>query len=251
MVDVINVLTNSPNPRKYWSVLKNRLKLEGSELTTNCSQLKLKSKDGKFYNQDVLNTEGIFRLIESIPSSNAEPFKMWLATLGKERIDEVFDPELVINRAVSYYRKKGYTNEWIEARLKGIISRNKLTDVWHSGGIKEEYEFAMLTNAIYESWSGMTAREYKDFKGIRKESLRDNMTDIEVLLTDLGGLTTRDIAYGENPQGLEENLNVAKRGGKVSKVAKEYYERETKMNAITKENAIGKRYNNQKIVSKK
>ena len=244
VVDVISILTKSKDPRHYWVVLKSRLKAEGSELVTKCDQLKLMSRDGKYYYQDVLNTEGIFRLIESIPSPRAEPFKMWLASLGKERIDEVFDPELAIKRAVSYYRKKGYSNEWIESRLKGIISRNKLTDVWYSSGIKEEYEYAMLTNEIYKSWSGMTASQYKELKGIRKESLRDNMTDIEILLTDLGELTTRDIACNENPQGLKENLNVAKRGGYASKIAKDYYEKETKNKVVTSKNAIGNRHKN-------
>jgi len=244
VVDVVRTLTKSNIPRNYWSDLKRKLKLEGSKLHENIVQLKMKAQDGKFRDTDVLNTEGIFRLIESIPSPRAEPFKMWLASLGKERIDEVFDPELAIKRAVSYYRKKGYSNEWIESRLKGIISRNKLTDVWYSGGIKEEYEYAMLTNEIYKSWSGMTASQYKELKGIRKESLRDNMTDIEILLTDLGELTTRDIARNENPQGLEENLNVAKRGGNASKIAKDYYEKETKSKVVTSKNAIGYRHKN-------
>jgi len=228
--------------------LKLRLKKEGSELTTKCSQLKLKSSDGKYYNQDVLNTEGIFRLIESVPSPKAEPFKMWLASLGKERIDEVFDPEIAINRAVSYYCKKGYTDEWIQNRINGILNRKTLTDVWQDCGITENYEYAMLTNEIYKSWSGMTASEYKEFKGIRKESLRDNMTDIEVVLTDLGELTTRDIAKKEHPQGLKENLKVAARGGIVSKIAKESYEKETSSNAISSENAIDVRYENNKQI---
>jgi len=227
VVDVIRVLTDSNEPRKYWSVLKNRLNKEGSQLTTKCSQLKMKSKDGKFYNTDVLDTECIFRLIESVPSPKAEPFKLWLASLGKERIDEIYDPEKAINRAINYYRKKGYEDDWIEVRLKGILNRKKLTDVWKENGINANYEYAMLTNEIYKTWSGMTAQEYKNFKGIRKESLRDNMSDIEVILTDLGEYTTRDIAKKEHPQGLKENLNIAKRGGNVSKIAKKYYELET------------------------
>lgn len=166
-------------------MLKIRLKEEGSELTTKCSQLKMKSqKDGKNYLTDVLDTEGIFRLIESVPSPKAEPFKIWLASLGKERIDEVFDPEIAINRAVNYYRNRGYDDKWIKARLSGIVDRHKLTDVWKENGILKDYEYGILTNEIYKSWSGMKASEYKKFKGLRKESLRDNMTDIEVALTD-------------------------------------------------------------------
>ena len=248
VVDVIKVLTDSDEPRKYWSVLKNRLKKEGSELTTKCSQLKLKSSDGKYYNQDVLDTEGILRLIESVPSPKAEPFKMWLASLGKERIDEVFDPEIAINRSIDYYRKKGYSDEWIKARLNGILNRKKLTDIWHENGINENYEYAILTNEIYKSWSGMKASEYKEFKGIRKESLRDNMTDIEVILTELGEVTTRDIVRQENPQGLKENIKIAKRGGIASKVAKDYYEKETGIKAVTSENAIGGRYSDIKKI---
>ncbi len=246
VVDVVKVLTESKDPRKYWSVLKIRLKKEGSELTTNCSQLKLISKDGKYYSQDVLDTKNIFRLIESVPSPKAEPFKMWLASLGKERIDEVFDPEKAINRAVDYYRNKGYDDEWIKARLNGIVNRKKLTDVWKAGGIKEEYECGILTNEIYKEWSGMKASEYKEYKGIRKESLRDNMTDIEVVLTDLGEIMTRDIAKKERPQGLKENIKVAKRGGKASKIAKDYYEKETGSNPITRKNNIGIKYINNK-----
>lgn len=209
----------------------------------NIVQLKMKSsKDGKNYLTDVLNTEGIFRLIESVPSPKAEPFKMWLAKLGKERIDEVFDPEKAINRAIDYYRKKGYEDSWIEVRLKGILSRKKLTDVWKSGGITKDYEYALLTNEIYKTWSGMKASEYKKFKGIRKESLRDNMNDIEVILTDLGEETTRDIVKQERPQGLKNNLKVAKRGGSVVKGARDLYEKEAKKKAITSDNAIGKRY---------
>ena len=244
VVDVIGALTESNNPRNYWNMLKKRLmEDEGSELYTKCVQLKMKSqKDGKNYLTDTLDTEGIFRLIESVPSPKAEPFKMWLATLGKERIDEVFDPEKAIDRAIDYYRKKGYSDSWIEVRLKGILNRKKLTDVWKENGITENYEYAMLTNEIYKTWSGMKANEYKDFKGIRKESLRDNMTDIEVILTDLGEVTARDIAKQERPQGLKDNLKVAKRGGDVSKIARETYELETGNSAITSENAIGRRY---------
>ncbi len=243
VVDVISALTSANIPRNYWSDLKRKLKEEGSELHEKIVQLKLLSKkDNKNYLTDTLDTEGIFRIIESVPSPKAEPFKMWLASLGKERIDEVFDPEKAIDRAIDYYRKKGYSDSWIEVRLKGILNRKKLTDVWKENGITENYEYAMLTNEIYKTWSGMKANEYKDFKGIRKESLRDNMTDIEVILTDLGEVTARDIAKQERPQGLKDNLKVAKRGGDVSKIARESYEIQTGRSAITSENAIGGRY---------
>ena len=242
VVDVISALTESNIPKRYWTDLKKKLIEEGSQLYDNIVRLKMKAKDGKFRDTDVLDTEGIFRLIESVPSPKAEPFKMWLASLGKERIDEVFDPEKAIDRAIDYYRKKGYSDSWIEVRLKGILNRKKLTDVWKENGITENYEYAMLTNEIYKTWSGMKANEYKDFKGIRKESLRDNMTDIEVILTDLGEVTARDIAKQERPQGLKDNLKVAKRGGDVSKIARESYEIQTGRSAITSENAIGGRY---------
>ena len=242
VVDVIGVLTESDDPSHYWRTLKARMIKEGNETVTNCDSFKFKAKDGKMRMTDVLDTEGIFRLIESVPSPKAEPFKMWLASLGKERIDEVFDPEKAIDRAIDYYRKKGYSDSWIEVRLKGILNRKKLTDVWKENGITENYEYAMLTNEIYKTWSGMKANEYKDFKGIRKESLRDNMTDIEVILTDLGEVTARDIAKQERPQGLKDNLKVAKRGGDVSKIARESYEIQTGRSAITSENAICGRY---------
>jgi len=252
VVDVVSALTESNDARKYWSVLKLRLKKEDSELATNCSQLKLKSSDGKYYNQDVLDTKGILRLIESVPSPKAEPFKLWLANLGSERIDEVFDPEIAINRAVNYYRNKGYTDEWIKARLMGIVDRFKLTDIWKEGGINKPIEYALLTNEIYKGWSGMKANEYKELKGLRKESLRDNMTDIEVALTNIGEIATRDIAREEHPQGLKENLKVAKRGGGVTKGARDLYEKETKKSAISKDNALNYQYVNeqQKIESK-
>lgn len=201
IVDVIGALTNANIPRNYWSDLKRKLSVEGSQLHENIVQLKMKSKkDGKSYLTDTLDTKGVLRLIESVPSPKAEPFKMWLANLGSERIDEVFDPEIAINRAVNYYRNKGYTDEWIKTRLTGIVDRFKLTDVWKEGGITKPIEYAMLTNEIYKGWSGMKASEYKAYKGIRKESLRDNMTDIEIALTNLGEIATRDIAREEHPQ---------------------------------------------------
>ncbi len=242
VVDVISALTDSKEPRKYWSVLKNRLKKEGSELTTFCSQLKMLASDGKMRLRDVLDTKGILRLIESVPSPKAEPFKVWLANLGSERIDEVFDPEIAVNRAVEYYRNKGYSDEWIKARLTGIVDRFKLTDVWKDGGINKPIEYALLTNEIYKGWSGMKSSEYKKLKGIRKESLRDNMTDIEVALTNIGEIATRDIAREERPHGLKENLKVAKRGGGVAKGAKDLYEKETKKSAISKSNSLNYKY---------
>ena len=243
VVDIIGALTNANIPRNYWSDLKRKLSVEGSQLHENIVQLKMKSKkDGKSYLTDTLDTKGVLRLIESVPSPKAEPFKLWLANLGNERIDEVFDPEIAINRAVNYYRNKGYTDEWIKARLTGIVDRFKLTDIWKEGGITKPMEYAMLTNEIYKGWSGMKASEYKELKGLRKESLRDNMTDIEVALTNLGEIATRDISRGEHPQGLKENLNVAKRGGGVAKGARDLYEKETKKSAISKDNALNYQY---------
>jgi len=245
VVDVIAALTDSVNPRKYWSVLKNRLIKEGSEVTTNCSQFKMLAPDGKLRLRDALDTKGIFRLVESVPSPKAEPFKMWLAKLGSERVDEVFDPEKAIIRAVNYYRQRGYDEKWITARVFSTITRNKLTDEWKVNGIKKEVEYAILTNDIYREWSGMNAQEYKMYKGIRKENLRDNMTDIEVALTDLGEIVTRHIAQKEKPIGLSENRKVAKRGGRVVKKTKEFYEKTTGLKAITKDNSLNYNYSNE------
>lgn len=251
VVDVISVLTESKDPSHYWRTLKSRMLQEGNETVTNCDTLKLEAKDGKMRYTDMLDTKNIFRLIESIPSPKAEPFKMWLANLGSERIDEVFDPEIAINRAVNYYRNKGYTDEWIKTRLTGIVDRFKLTDVWKEAGITKPIEYALLTNEIYRGWSGMKASEYKAYKGIRKESLRDNMTDIEVALTNVGEIATRDIAREEHPQGLKENLRIAKRGGGVAKGARDLYEKETKKSAISKDNTLNYQYldEHQKIES--
>ena len=243
VVDVINALTDSSNPRNYWNMLKSRLSEEGSELYTICVQLKMKSsKDGKMYKTDTLDTEGIFRLIESVPSKKAEPFKLWLAKLGRQKIDEVFDPSKGIDQMIDFYLKKGYSLEWIEVRIKAIINRKKLTNVWKNNGIKDDIEYAILTNEIYKEWSGMTAQEYKSFKGIRKENLRDNMTDIEVALTDIGEITTRDIASIEKPKGLKENMSVAKRGGSVAKDARNSYENETLKSAISSKNFLNYKY---------
>ena len=243
VVDVIKALTDSTNPRDYWYRLKTRMTdEEKSEVPTNCRQLKMKAQDGKLRVTDTLDTKGILRLIESVPSPKAEPFKMWLASLGSERIDEVFDPEKAVNRAVEYYRRKGYNDEWIKARLSDIVDRFKLTDIWKSGGIEKPVEFALLTNEIYKNWSGMKASEYKQYKGIRKESLRDNMTDIEIALTNIGEIAARDIARVEKPHGLKENMNVAARGGGVAKAARNSYEKETKISAVSKENALNYKY---------
>lgn len=242
VVDVVAALTDSPEPRKYWSVLKSRLKKEGSELTTKCSQLKMLAPDGKMRLRDAMITADIFRLIESIPSPKAEPFKMWLANLGSERIDEVFDPEIAIKRAIDYYRKRGYSDKWIETRLKGILSRNKLTDVWKENGITKDYEYGILTNEIYKSWSGMKSSEYKEYKGIRKESLRDNMTDVEIALTDLGEIATRELTKEYKPYGLEENKKMAKRGGNIAKITRDNLEKELGRTVVTKENTLNYQY---------
>ena len=228
VIDVVGVLSGAKIPRNYWSDLKRKLQDEGSQLHEEIVQLKMKASDGKNRLTDTLDTKGILRLIESVPSPKAEPFKLWLANLGNERINEVFDPELAVNRAVNYYRNKGYTDEWIKKRLLGIVDRFKLTDIWKDGGIEKPFEYALLTNEIYKGWSGMKASEYKAFKGLRKESLRDNMTDIEIALTNIGEIAARDIAKAEHPQGLSENMKVAKRGGKVASDARKSYEKETK-----------------------
>ena len=250
VVDVVEVLTNSNEPRKYWSVLKLRLRKEGSELTTNCSQLKLKSKDGKYYKQDVLDTEGIFRLIESIPSPKAEPFKLWLAKLGRQKIDETFDPSKGIDEMINFYLIKGYDLEWIEKRIKAIINRKKLTRIWKDNDINENVEYDILTNEIYKEWSGMTASEYKSYKGIRKESLRDNMTDIEVALTDLGELATRELTKKHKPKGLEENKKIAKMGGNVSKMARNNLEGKLGESVVTNNNNLNYKYlhNSEKLI---
>ena len=249
VVDVISALTGSDRPRKYWNDLKLKLKDEGSQLSEKIGQLKMESSDGKKYLTDVLDTKGILRLIESVPSPKAEPFKLWLASLGSERIDEVFDPEIAIARGIEYYRKKGYSDEWIEARIKGMINRKKLTDAWKAAGITEGYEFGVLTNEIYKEWSGMTAKEYKNFKGLRKESLRDNMSDLEVALTDLGEIATRELVKTHKPHGLKENKEMAKAGGNVAKVAKDNLEEKLGKPVITKQNNLAYKYvDNEKLI---
>ena len=242
IVDLVGILSESDNPRKYWSVLKTRLKKEGNETATNCSQLKLKAEDGKYRLTDVTDIEGMFRIIESIPSKNAEPIKQWLAKLGKERIDEVFDPSLTVQRAIDIYRAKGYEEDWIIKRIKGIQDRKKLTDTWKSGGVTEEVEFAILTNEIYKEWSGMTAKEYKQYKGLRKESLRDNMSELEVALADIGELTTRKLAEKHRPIGLEENRKIAKEGGQVANNTRKDIEARLGEPVVTKNNALSYQY---------
>ncbi len=251
VVDIVRVLTDSKNPRHYWNVLKGRLKDEGNETVTNCDQLKLKAQDGKYRLTDVVDIEGMFRIIESIPSRNAEPIREWLAKLGSERIDETFDPSLAVQRAMDLYRFKGYDEKWISKRVKGIQDRKELTDVWKDGGITEAKEYAILTNEIYKEWSGMTAKEYKTFKGLRKESLRDNMSDVEVTLADLGEISAREIAKKNNPKGLDENIVVARRGGKIAGNARKELEKELGESVITSNNALNYEYTSEKEIEMK
>jgi len=239
VVDIVGALTDSKNPRDYWYRVKKRMtEEEKSQLSTICRQLKLESSDGKMYNTDVADIQGIFRIIQSVPSPKAEPFKMWLAEVGKERLDEIIDPELTIDRALETYLRKGYSREWINQRLQAIQVRKELTDAWQDHGIKEGTEYAILTNEISKAWSGMTTREYKDFKGLKKQNLRDNMSTTELILNMLAETATKDIANASNPYGLEENKKVAKRGGNVAKVARDTLERETGKSVITTKNAI-------------
>ncbi len=242
VVDLVGVVSESKDGRKYWNKLKQRLKAEGNETVTNCHQLKLKAQDGKYRMTDVVDIEGMFRIIESIPSKNAEPIKQWLAKLGSERIDETFDPSITAQRAINLYRFKGYDENWIAKRMKGIQDRKQLTDIWKDGGITESREYAILTNEIYKEWSGMKANEYKSYKGIRKESLRDNMTDIEVALADLGEIATRELAKEHNPYGLEQNKEIAKIGGHAAKVAREDIEKNLGKSVINNRNNLNYQY---------
>ena len=242
IVDIVGVLSKSKDKQSYWRKLKQRLKTEGNETVTNCHALKLKAQDGKYRLTDVVDIEGMFRIIESIPSKNAEPIKLWLAKLGKERIDETFDPSLAVQRAIDIYRSKGYTEDWIIRRIKGIQDRKKLLDTWKNRGINDEVEFAILTNEIYKEWSGMTAKEYKQFKGLHKESLRDNMTDIEYALTDLGEIATRELVKAHKPYGLKENKKIAKRGGNIAKITRNNLEKELGKKVITNNNSLDYKY---------
>lgn len=238
VVDVIRVLTDSENPRKYWSVLKTRLKQEGSEMATNCSQLKLPSSDGKSYLTDVADTEQVFRLIQSVPSKKAEPFKLWLAAVGQERMNQLQDPELSIEQAIKDYRRLGYSEDWINQRIKTIEIRKGLTDEWQRGGMQEDRDYAILTDIISKAWSGMSTREYKNYKGLRKESLRDNMTNIELMLNGLAEAAATELSKRENPKGFAENANVAQRGGDVAHVARERLEQELGDSVISDKRAL-------------
>ena len=251
VVDIVGILSESKDRRKYWNKLKQRLKEEGNETVTNCHQLKLKAQDGKYRLTDVVDIEGMFRIIESIPSKNAEPVKLWLAKLGSERIDEVFDPSLGIQRLIDLYRSKGYDELWIAKRIKGIQQRKSLTDVWKENGITENYEYGILTNEIYKSWSGMTAKEYKEYKGLRKESLRDNMDSIEVTLADLGEEATKRLASKQKPKGLRNNIKVAKIGGNVAKVARDELEKQLGETIISKDNYLDYEYKDEKLIENK
>lgn len=236
IVDVIAVLTDSPNPRKYWSVLKTRLKKEGSELATNCSQLKMKSADGKYYKTDVADTEQLLRLIQSVPSPKAEPFKQWLAKVGSQRLDQIQDPELSIQQALQDYRRLGYSDDWINQRLKSIEIRKELTDEWQRTGITDNKDFAVLTNILTKTWSGKTVKEYKQHKGLKKQNLRDNMTSTELILNMLAEASTKDISQANNPNTFDR-MTIAKQGGNVAKVAREELERQTGKSVISSDNA--------------
>ena len=237
IVDVVSVLTESPNPRKYWSVLKSRLKVEGSQLATNCSQLKMKASDGKFYLTDVADSEQLFRLIQSIPSPKAEPFKLWLAKVAAERLDEMQDPELSIDRALEQYMNLGYSENWINQRLKSIEIRKELTDEWKKRGLKEGVQFATLTDIITKAWSDKTTKEYKILKGLKKENLRDNMTNTELILSMLAEASTKDISAAIEPENFEASKKVAKQGGNVAKVALKELEARTGKKVVTSGNA--------------
>ncbi|MGM9608504.1 MAG: Bro-N domain-containing protein [Oscillospiraceae bacterium] len=240
IVDVVGVLTDSPDyntGRKYWNKLKQRLKEEGSELVTNCHQLKMTAADGKRRLTDVADTEQLLRIIQSIPSPKAEPFKMWLAQVGRERIEETIDPELTIERALETYLKKGYTREWINQRLQAIQVRKELTDEWDNRGVKKGVEYAILTDEISRAWSGMSTRQYKDFKGLKKENLRDNMTTLELVLNMLAEATTTEISKQKGPETFAENVEVARAGGKVAGDARKAVEAQTGVPVITSRNA--------------
>ena len=240
VVDIVEALTESPNARKYWSVLKTRLKKEGSELATNCSQLKMPAKDGKYYKTDCMTTKQVLRLVQSIPSPKAEPFKMWLAEVGSQRLDEIADPEKAILRGADYYRAKGYTEGWINQRLQSIEMRKELTDEWKARGIEQEKDYAILTNEMTEAWSGLTVKEYKQLKGLKKENLRDNMTNIELVLNMLAEVSTTAISKAREPKTFAENKNVAKEGGKIAHTARKNLEKQIGQSVISPLNASDK-----------
>jgi len=250
VVDVVGVLSASEDPRNYWKVLKNRLKEEGSELVTKCNQLKMVATDGKYYLTDAADTETILRLIQSIPSPNAEPFKLWLAQVGYERLEETADPELAINRALKTYLRKGYTPEWVNQRLKSIEIRKALTDEWEKRGMKEGFEFAILTDEISKAWAGLTTKEYKNLKGLKKENLRDNMTNLELVLNMLAETATTAISEKHEPKDLEQNKKVAREGGNIAGSARRQIEQKTGQKVINrnrfeiKDNKALKKINN-------
>lgn len=244
VVDVVEILTDSKDfqtARKYWNKLKQRLKNEGSELVTNCHRLKLPAQDGKLRETDVLNTKGILRLVQSIPSKKAEPFKMWLAQVGSERLDEIVDPQKAIDRAVETYRQKGYPEEWITQRMMTIKMRKELTDEWKNRGIEKEKDYAILTNEMTKAWSGMSIQEYKQLKGLKKENLRDNMTNIELVLNMLAEVTTTGLSKNENPKTFNESKQIAKRGGTIAKNARKEYEEQLGQSIISPANATNKK----------
>jgi len=238
VVDIIEILTESKEPRKYWSVLKARLKKEGSELTTICSQLKMKASDGKFYNTDALDVEGCLRLVQSVPSPKAEPVKQWLAKVGYERMKEMADPSTAIDRARETYKKLGRSDKWIQQRFSGQETRNKLTDYWKVHEITESEEFAILTNIIHQEWSGLSVKAHKDLKGLKSQNLRDHMSEAELLFTALAELSTRQVAENNNATGMNENTKAAKIGGDIAKKAKEDFEERTGRKVITSENYL-------------
>ena len=238
VVDVIQVLTDSPRPRKYWNALKTKLQAEGSELSQNMGQLKLLSTDGKRYLTDVATTEQLLRLIQSVPSKKAEPFKLWLAEVGRQRLEQLQDPEQSIEQAIRDYRRLGYSEAWINQRIKTIEVRKGLTDEWKRGGMQEERDYAILTDIISKAWSGMTTREYKQHKGLRKENLRDNMTNVELMLNGLAEAAATELSQRENPQGFRENAEIAQRGGNVAHVAREQLEHELGTTVISNKRAL-------------
>ncbi len=237
IVDVVEVLTESPNANNYWKVLKHRLAKEGSQLVTNCNQLKMQSSDGKYYKTDVADTEQLFRLIQSIPSPKAEPFKTWLAKAGRERIDEIEDPELGFDRLMETYLRKGYSKEWVNQRLKSIEIRKELTDEWDNRGVKKGQEFAILTDEITKAWSGLSVKEYKNHKDLKKENLRDNMTNLELVLNMLAEASTTEISKDKKPITFDENKKVAQKGGEVAKAARVQLENTTGKKVVTSKNA--------------
>ncbi len=237
VIDIIEILTESPRPRKYWNALKTKLLKEGSQLSHDMGQLKMKSSDGKFYETDVLDTKNILRLVQSIPSPKAEPFKVWLAKVGYERIEETEDPELSFDRAMQTYLKKGYSKNWINQRLKSIEVRKELTDEWKERGLEKSLDYAILTDEITKAWTGKSVKEYKNFKGLKKQNLRDNMTNLELVLNMLAEASTSEISKEQNPKGLNANKKVAKEGGNVAKQARITLEKQTRKSVVSPKNA--------------